>query len=83
MAFTAGVRLITTAIPWTALLVGAALTAAGGLMLTGRSLSTHADLAWWYPHPTAEAAQIAGYLCFYNERVDLFVDGRLWDETAT
>lgn len=43
----------------------------------------YTDLAWWYPHPTAEAAPIAGYLCFYNDRVDLYVDGQLWTNTAT
>jgi uncharacterized protein (DUF427 family) len=44
---------------------------------------TYTDIVWWYPHPTAEAAQIAGYLCFYNERVDLYVDDQLWADTAT
>ncbi|MBA2575428.1 MAG: cytochrome C biogenesis protein [Euzebyaceae bacterium] len=39
LALTAGARLITTAIPWAALLVGVGLTVAGGLMLAGRSLS--------------------------------------------
>lgn len=44
---------------------------------------THTDLAWWYPHPAAEAATIAGYVCFFNERVELYVDGDRWTETAT
>ena len=35
------------------------------------------DLAWWYQHPTLEAAKIAGYVCFYDERVDTYVDGEL------
>lgn len=34
------------------------------------------DLVWYYTYPTAEAAKIAGMLCFFNERVDaLYVDG--------
>lgn len=34
------------------------------------------DIAWYYTYPAAEAARIAGMLCFFNERVDaLYVDG--------
>lgn len=35
----------------------------------------HENLAWWYRHPTHEAAGIAGYVCFYDEKVDVVVDG--------
>jgi uncharacterized protein (DUF427 family) len=34
-----------------------------------------ADVAWSYPDPVPENPKIAGLLCFYNERVDLVVDG--------
>jgi uncharacterized protein (DUF427 family) len=37
--------------------------------------TVHDNLVWWYRHPTLESAQIAGFVCFYNERVDLYVDG--------
>jgi uncharacterized protein (DUF427 family) len=34
------------------------------------------DIAWYYPHTTNESAPIAGYICFYDERVDrVEVDG--------
>jgi uncharacterized protein (DUF427 family) len=33
------------------------------------------DAVWYYPYPTAESAQIQNRLCFYNEKVDIFVDG--------
>jgi uncharacterized protein (DUF427 family) len=33
------------------------------------------DLAWTYDFPTRELLPIAGLIAFYNERVDLFVDG--------
>ncbi|HEV3449574.1 MAG TPA: DUF427 domain-containing protein [Acidimicrobiia bacterium] len=33
------------------------------------------DLAWSYPTPLPESQKIAGLVCFYNERVDLRVDG--------
>ena len=33
------------------------------------------NLAWYYRYPTSESAPIAGYVCFYNEKVDIWVDG--------
>lgn len=33
------------------------------------------DAIWWYRYPTHESAPIAGMACFYNEKVDVFVDG--------
>jgi len=33
------------------------------------------DAIWYYKYPTAESAMIAGRLCFYNEKVDVFIDG--------
>lgn len=33
------------------------------------------DLVWWYQYPTSESAPIAGALCFYNEKVDIWIDG--------
>jgi uncharacterized protein (DUF427 family) len=33
------------------------------------------DAIWYYRYPTAESALIAGRLCFYNEKVGVFVDG--------
>lgn len=35
----------------------------------------HQDLIWWYPYITNESALIANMVCFYNEKVDLWVDG--------
>ncbi|MBV8431589.1 MAG: DUF427 domain-containing protein [Solirubrobacterales bacterium] len=40
------------------------------------------DLVWYYPDPLAEAAPIAGLVCFYNERVDLELDGELQERPA-
>ncbi len=36
----------------------------------------HADLVWSYETPIPEAAQIAGLMCFYSERVEITVDGQ-------
>lgn len=33
------------------------------------------DAAWSYPEPIPENPKIRGLLCFFNERVDLVVDG--------
>jgi uncharacterized protein (DUF427 family) len=35
----------------------------------------HADLAWSYDFPTRELLPIAGLVSFYNEKVDIFLDG--------
>jgi uncharacterized protein (DUF427 family) len=37
--------------------------------------TTHTNLAWWYPGPVLESAKIAGYVAFYDEKVDVLVDG--------
>lgn len=35
----------------------------------------HEDLAWTYRTTLPESQQVAGLVCFYDERVDLFLDG--------
>jgi uncharacterized protein (DUF427 family) len=35
------------------------------------------DLVWLYRSPLAESQKIAGLACFYNEKVDLYLDGEL------
>jgi len=35
----------------------------------------HTDLAWSYPSPLRESGQIAGLVAFYDEHVDVTVDG--------
>ncbi len=42
------------------------------------------DIAWSYPEPIAEVHGIAGYICFYNERVDAIeVDGEAIPKVET
>ena len=36
----------------------------------------HPDIAWSYEYPASQVAQIAGLVAFYNERLDIFVDGQ-------
>jgi uncharacterized protein (DUF427 family) len=43
----------------------------------------HENLAWSYPTPLAESQKIAGLVAFYNEKVDLFVDGVLQERPST
>jgi uncharacterized protein (DUF427 family) len=45
--------------------------------------TTHENLVWWYRNPTRESEQIAGYVCFYNEKVDIYVDGELQQRPRT
>jgi uncharacterized protein (DUF427 family) len=40
---------------------------------TGDTL--HEDIAWSYPTPLPESQKIAGLIAFYNEKVDIYVDG--------
>ncbi|WNG80911.1 DUF427 domain-containing protein [Mycobacterium sp. ITM-2016-00316] len=37
--------------------------------------AVHADLAWMYQYPLGAVARIAGLVAFYNEKVDIVVDG--------
>jgi uncharacterized protein (DUF427 family) len=43
----------------------------------------HPDLAWSYDFPTRQLLPIAGLVAFYNERVDLFVEGRQLERPET
>lgn len=45
--------------------------------------TTHDDIAWGYRTPLPESEAIAGLVCFYNERVDLEVDGVALDRPRT
>jgi uncharacterized protein (DUF427 family) len=45
--------------------------------------TTYDNTVWWYRHPTLESVEIAGYVCFFNERVDLYVDGELQERPKT
>jgi uncharacterized protein (DUF427 family) len=38
--------------------------------------TVHADLAWAYDFPTPQLLPIAGLIAFYNERVDVVLDGQ-------
>ncbi|TDZ22101.1 hypothetical protein Cob_v004833 [Colletotrichum orbiculare MAFF 240422] len=43
----------------------------------------HRDLVWYYRLPTHESAAIAELLCFYNEKVDIILDGELLERPKT
>jgi uncharacterized protein (DUF427 family) len=43
----------------------------------------HEDLAWSYPTPLPESQKIAGLVAFYNEKVDIYVDGVLQERPRT
>jgi uncharacterized protein (DUF427 family) len=45
--------------------------------------SVHQDLAWSYDFPTRQLLPIAGLIAFYNEKVDVTVDGQRLDRPVT
>jgi uncharacterized protein (DUF427 family) len=45
----------------------------------GRHGEPGTDLVWYYEHPLPEVGRIAGLLCFFNERVDIELDGEQQD----
>jgi uncharacterized protein (DUF427 family) len=47
------------------------------------SLEGEDDVVWSYPEPLRDAADVAGRLAFFNERVDIVVDGRRLERPVT
>ncbi|MGB3736413.1 MAG: DUF427 domain-containing protein [Ilumatobacter sp.] len=45
--------------------------------------ATHEDIAWGYRTPLPESVGVAGLVCFYNEQVDIEVDGELLSRPVT
>jgi len=45
--------------------------------------TVHADLAWSYDFPTRQLLPIAGMIAFYNEKVDITLDGRRLERPQT
>jgi uncharacterized protein (DUF427 family) len=43
----------------------------------------HEDLVWAYRAPLPESQKIAGLACFYDEKVDVYLDGELQDRPRT
>lgn len=43
----------------------------------------HENLVWYYRLPTHESAGIAGLVCFYNEKVDIILDGNPLERPKT
>jgi uncharacterized protein (DUF427 family) len=45
--------------------------------------TVHPDLAWCYEFPTRALSAIAGLIAFYNEKVDILLDGQLLTRPTT
>jgi uncharacterized protein (DUF427 family) len=43
----------------------------------------HEDLVWIYRMPLPESQKIAGLVCFYDEKVDVYLDGELQERPKT
>ncbi|MFB4290447.1 DUF427 domain-containing protein [Nonomuraea sp. ATR24] len=46
------------------------------------SVNGHDDLAWSYRTPLPESERVAGLIAFYNEKLDVYVDGVLEDRAG-
>lgn len=42
----------------------------------------HENLVWFYPDPAYDAARVQDFLCFWNERVDIEIDGELQERPS-
>ncbi|MFI7672477.1 DUF427 domain-containing protein [Actinophytocola sp. NPDC049390] len=47
------------------------------------SVGEHSDVVWIYRTPVPESQKIAGMACFYNEKVDLVIDGEPQERPET
>lgn len=43
----------------------------------------HPDIAWTYRTPLPESQKVAGLVCFYNEKVDTYIDNELQPRPTT
>ena len=41
------------------------------------------DIVWYYKYPVEESSRIAGLVSFYNEKVDIYVDGKKEERPKT
>ncbi len=48
---------------------------------TGQAV--HTDAVWIYRTPLPESQKVAGLACFYNETVDIYLDGELQERPRT
>jgi uncharacterized protein (DUF427 family) len=45
--------------------------------------AVHTDIAWSYPTPLPESERVAGLIAFYDEKVEVYVDGVLQERPRT
>ena len=45
--------------------------------------AVYPDIAWTYNFPTRQLLPIAGLIAFYNEKVDITLDGRALERPVT
>lgn len=47
------------------------------------SYGDHRNISWGYSFPPPESAKVAGLICFYDEKVDVYLDGDLQEQPVT
>ncbi len=43
----------------------------------------HENVVWWYPFVAEESQRVAGFVSFYNEKLDIYIDGELEQKPKT
>ena len=44
---------------------------------------SHDDVVWGYDAPLRESQEVAGFVAFYNEKLDIYIDGVLEEKPKT
>jgi uncharacterized protein (DUF427 family) len=56
---------------------------AAGYWSVDTGQAVHTDIVWIYRAPLPESQKIAGLVCFYDEKADVYLDGELQDKPRT
>ena len=59
------------------------LPSSDGAPSTVHGDTVHRDIVWGYDNPLPESAAVQGLMCFYNEKVDIEVDGEALEQPKT
>ena len=52
-------------------------------VVTSPGANPVSNIVWWYQNPNLECATIHGFVAFYDEKVDVYVDGKKQDRPKT
>ena len=76
-------RLVIIAATLTTVVAAALATALATFSGQALPRAVHQDLGWSYDFPTRDLLPIAGMIAFYNEKVDIVLDGQRLERPET